>query len=111
MINKKSFQSTHPIRDATCNGVECSDCPLNFNPRIPLGMRLEGHKIQKERLEFQSTHPIRDATFVFEVIEMIDHFLFQSTHPIRDATYIEIKMHRWVFKFQSTHPIRDATQD
>ena len=38
----------------------------NFNPRIPLGMRLSVFsRDQQKYILFQSTHPIRDATMIF----------------------------------------------
>ena len=78
------FQSTHPMRDATsgtrsklqgqwisihashagCDGMAWKDISekMDFNPRIPCGMRhnfLHGSSSYKL---FQSTHPMRDAT-------------------------------------------------
>ena len=56
------FQSTHPLRGATC------DCGKT---RVVLA-------------KFQSTHPLRGAThsiaYLYECLE------FQSTHPLRGAT-------------------------
>ena len=34
------FQSTHPMRDATCAYRGILPCTIDFNPRIPCGMRL-----------------------------------------------------------------------
>ena len=56
----------------------------HFNPRIPYGMRhLEFLTNELAKL-FQSTHPLRDATVL--IILSLLLFLFQSTHPLRDAT-------------------------
>ena len=82
--NATKFQSTHPMRDATGNmqmlgkgnkiSIHASHAGcdknlytvvfphLNFNPRIPCGMRLPRQKKSYSSLQFQSTHPMRDAT-------------------------------------------------
>ena len=55
------FQSTHPVRGATCGvtGEVCRDV-------------------------FQSTHPVRGATNLTENYTATQKF--QSTHPVRGAT-------------------------
>ena len=58
----RTFQSTHPIRGATCACIIDAFTPL-----------------------FQSTHPIRGATTKSGMIVM-RRLLFQSTHPMRGAT-------------------------
>ena len=149
----KSFQSTHPMRDATigdCSFI-CSlyvisihashaGCDtttnilalttINFNPRIPCGMRRKGLRTLQHSSQFQSTHPMRDATADDFILSSFSS-LFQSTHPMRDATKMRrryakvrfISIHashagcdqnsRGLKKrpdlFQSTHPMRDAT--
>ena len=46
---------------------------LNFNPRIPLGMRRFGkYKITVKWLVFQSTHPIRDATWMGKYLTSVN---------------------------------------
>ena len=58
-----SFQSTHPLRGATCSR-ENSERFLYFNPRTPCGVRqldvLHGPLLPT----FQSTHPLRGATHI-----------------------------------------------
>ena len=60
--NLNSFQSTHPLRDATIDVSFTSPPYNNFNPRTPYGMRryLDIDKVRD--YQFQSTHPLRDAT-------------------------------------------------
>jgi hypothetical protein len=36
----QKFQSTHPVRDATKQALLRASLNINFNPRIPCGMRL-----------------------------------------------------------------------
>ena len=78
------FQSTHPLRDATCPDHQSQYSFRYFNPRTPYGMRQGGYcYIQRDR-QFQSTHPLRDATKAYEYCK--SSIRFQSTHPLRDAT-------------------------
>ena len=78
------FQSTHPMRDATslsdlvllseyisihashagCDVTRGQEehSNMNFNPRIPCGMRRKLARLSIQILVFQSTHPMRDAT-------------------------------------------------
>ena len=78
------FQSTHPLRGATCS--------------LPVKIR---------RQQFQSTHPLRGATTLG--IETAESFRFQSTHPLRGATNAIRNSATNDYKFQSTHPLRGAT--
>ena len=79
-----SFQSTHPVWDATnlppyiderylisihasrmgCDLIVVSTPPIRqyFNPRIPYGMRLIPNYLISSDFVFQSTHPVWDAT-------------------------------------------------
>ena len=65
MARRGTFQSTHPVRGATCS-----------------------FRVLAFLFEFQSTHPVRGATsskaFLRPAIE------FQSTHPVRGATFFRI---------------------
>ena len=61
-IPVKSFQSTHPMRDATRSRPACDLRRAYFNPRIPCGMRQGSTIARWGLLQFQSTHPMRDAT-------------------------------------------------
>ena len=83
-INALAFQSTHPLRGATCNRLMCAPvycisihAPLagcdaarpcsgtpryHFNPRTPCGVRLARCSPAPSARAFQSTHPLRGAT-------------------------------------------------
>ena len=56
------FQSTHPMRGATCALVWRGNTLENFNPRTPCGVRHFCCVLRERQLEFQSTHPMRGAT-------------------------------------------------
>ena len=62
-VDQITFQSTHPLRGATCS--------VRSWPRAAL---------------FQSTHPLRGATRLSWA--MMPPSLFQSTHPLRGATRV-----------------------
>ena len=102
----RAFQSTHPVWDAT-RADEALRAIVNFNPRIPYGMRPGWLTLSMLLLlnfnpripygmrrlrycdaialwEFQSTHPVWDATSAGKAI--LSGLLFQSTHPVWDAT-------------------------
>ena len=123
------FQSTHPLRGATCNRA-----------------------VIAKSFKFQSTHPLRGATLTLDHNFRADIIsihaplagcdtdgkwlwgglaIFQSTHPLRGATSStvqaplwslisihaplagcdqeEIDLMRSAMVFQSTHPLRGAT--
>ena len=56
----------------------------DFNPRIPYGMRLALTVPRGYFSKFQSTHPVWDATTSLRIA--IRGQAFQSTHPVWDAT-------------------------
>ena len=95
----REFQSTHPVRGATCSRPASPGRPSDFNPRTPCGVRPGGADDRAPRREFQSTHPVRGATIYTPV--NADGTPFQSTHPVRGATqtrptalpYTEISIH------------------
>ena len=57
-----SFQSTHPVWDATCRCNYRLIDSTNFNPRTPYGMRHDNTYTTGTYMGFQSTHPVWDAT-------------------------------------------------
>ena len=79
---------------------------VDFNPRIPYGMRLASVSELLFRMVFQSTHPVWDATTT--AADPTIPSGFQSTHPVWDATDIDWRPIRFR-QFQSTHPVWDAT--
>ena len=58
----------------------------DFNPRIPYGMRLALTVPRGYFSKFQSTHPVWDATTSLRIA--IRGQAFQSTHPVWDATFL-----------------------
>ncbi len=102
---KISIHASH----AGCDTIHtCSaNSGIDFNPRIPCGMRLLSCFDSTPQYLFQSTHPMRDATKNPGTGDVCS--IFQSTHPMRDATdSLPILAPSDVF--QSTHPMRDATK-
>ena len=101
------FQSTHPVWDATqhhrranitgvisihASRMGCDvifravrNSPMDFNPRIPYGMRPTWLVDYNGDMAFQSTHPVWDATWHNAGMDMYGR-QFQSTHPVWDAT-------------------------
>ena len=63
---------------------------VDFNPRIPYGMRLFCTTGRKSSKPFQSTHPVWDATVSIKQSDAIS--TFQSTHPVWDATNLMFDM-------------------
>ena len=78
------FQSTHPLRGATCRHAGCGVWWLHFNPRTPCGVRRATVKAYDSATVFQSTHPLRGATR--GRTSWSGWGTFQSTHPLRGAT-------------------------
>ena len=63
MSRKKNlFQSTHPMRGATCRPSRRVAGDGHFNPRTPCGVRHLAAAVRLRRMRFQSTHPMRGAT-------------------------------------------------
>ena len=60
---EKPFQSTLPVRGATCDlsYIHCERAC--FNPRSPCGERREAGREKAALAEFQSTLPVRGATY------------------------------------------------
>ena len=56
------FQSTHPMRGATCGSRSPSHSRRHFNPRTPCGVRRSQRSSHRAARKFQSTHPMRGAT-------------------------------------------------
>ena len=56
------FQSTLPVRGATCKRDLIKAWNRNFNPRSPCGERRECGDSVSDPIEFQSTLPVRGAT-------------------------------------------------
>ena len=129
-ISLQWFQSTHPLRGATCIIAQYRLFKIYFNPHTPCGVRLGQFATEYHSNKFQSTHPLRGATS-FPPIQQFchSHFnphtpcgvrltahklpwisqTFQSTHPLRGATETVCSLFQLTI-FQSTHPLRGATR-
>ena len=91
------FQSTHPVWDATCMDSTCSTSLMDFNPRIPYGMR-PSKLIPGRRMRiFQSTHPVWDATPQFG-LPVIPRFHFNPRIPY-GMRLREWTLHSIIWKF------------
>ena len=123
------FQSTHPVRGATCE-QRAADQTHGISIHAPrAGCDGRTGEIKAVPAKFQSTHPVRGATrIMWMYIRMADFnprtpcgvrhdlceadfwiLIFQSTHPVRGATY-GFKGLYDAELFQSTHPVRGATR-
>ena len=124
-----AFQSTLPLRGATCARSGYRFTRRYFNPRSPYGERLPGIMARATAAVFQSTLPLRGATYRTERDGA--NAGFQSTLPLRGATHFDlfanadnvISIHASLTgsdlyaemladgkKFQSTLPLRGATR-
>ena len=79
------FQSTPPVRGATCPQIQPQQAPCHFNPRHPCGGRQVSRRVYKRSgSSFQSTPPVRGATTWHT--KTPPRQKFQSTPPVRGAT-------------------------
>ena len=132
-ICRPIFQSTHPVWDATFArpsirhalqisihasrmGCDLGDLPdgfqiLDFNPRIPYGMRPDQHCRPLRWHRFQSTHPVWDAT----TVEMLYCRMFViSIHASRMGCDVKsFLVHRDLLYFNPRIPygMRRGTDD
>ena len=78
------FQSTHPLRGATCNRA-----------------------VIAKSFKFQSTHPLRGATLTLDHNFRADIISIHA--PLAGCDALPGLWHRRLESFQSTHPLRGAT--
>ena len=102
-----AFQSTRPMRGATCWPGGCTPGCCHFNPRAPCGARphLTTQSLIYIRISIHAPHAGRDGSASSGRVACVG---FQSTRPMRGATkegetFICPKI------FQSTRPMRGAT--
>ena len=62
LTQRRTFQSTHPLRGATSRPAPARSLPRHFNPRTPCGVRPCRLPQTPMTSPFQSTHPLRGAT-------------------------------------------------
>ena len=79
---------------------------VNFNPRIPYGMRLTRALDSQRAVRFQSTHPVWDATTGSD--EAGQRYGI-SIHASRMGCDLTKRGWTRLPAFQSTHPVWDAT--
>ena len=80
---------------------------LDFNPRIPYGMRQARTCARCSPCQFQSTHPVWDATFISHSAAIKPHdFNPRIPYGMRRGQYTVKNLND---TFQSTHPVWDAT--
>ena len=125
------FQSTHPVRGATCNlrvgkhrraisihapragcdngFIIYKNLHTNFNPRTPCGVRLFVLSPCSLSLLFQSTHPVRGATQQrLRLRALLRYFNPRTPCGVRPG---KSNLDTSSTRFQSTHPVRGATCD
>ena len=104
--SRRTFQSTHPVWDATQSTPQA-----NSKPKISIHASRMGCDMIACFLVmcviFQSTHPVWDATGIRRLNALAGGF--QSTHPVWDATLHTVILCGLLHGFQSTHPVWDAT--
>ena len=124
-VSRMLFQSTHPLRGATCSPRVSRRSPNYFNPRTPCGVRRCRFPRIRKRCRFQSTHPLRGATSLRmsrapcltisihaplagcdanSVCVILCFSLFQSTHPLRGATRHALGRHALRHDFNPRTP-------
>ena len=82
---------------------------MDFNPRIPYGMRRIDSDNSTASGEFQSTHPVWDATFLGAVLTPGGlYFNPRIPYGMRRQGFLQ-DVGRNRNLFQSTHPVWDAT--
>ena len=102
-----AFQSTHPLRGATCTGAQpASEACISIHAPLAGCDQTTTQPPRGER-PFQSTHPLRGATRI--LLSRLVVLKFQSTHPLRGATVCNSFVASAAVSFQSTHPLRGAT--
>ena len=123
------FQSTHPVWDATCRCGRTAQPSIDFNPRIPYGMRPLGRRGRRSRAYFNpripygmrqtarapsgtrhniSIHASRmgcDQTVKRRDTRPI-YFNPRIPYGMRQNTTCSLHVRN---AFQSTHPVWDAT--
>ena len=104
----KLFQSTLPVRGATCLVRPFSNRWIAISIHAPrAGSDWDAARAAVWAAAFQSTLPVRGATSAIR--RMCRSARFQSTLPVRGATP-PLRRSRIRARFQSTLPVRGATR-
>ena len=102
----KEFQSTLPLRGATCWMICCKVLHI-ISIHAPLtGSDATGRKFRYSRPDFNPRSPYGER--LMRITPKVTVKEFQSTLPLRGATYFPVLRLLWT-GFQSTLPLRGAT--
>ena len=123
-LHEQQFQSTPPVKAATCRISNFRLCryisihaareggdPLAFKLRVRLEISIhaarEGGDIPTAQVNgakpaFQSTPPVKAATYYIDPSD--SEFAFQSTPPVKAATYAEVNQRVKAFHFNPRRP-------
>ena len=99
------FQSTHPVWDAT-QTHHLYIMEINFNPRIPCGMRRPGPRRPCRSWYFNPRIPCGMRPSQLPLSSVIDSISIHASRVGCDWMYTFGKSPA---QFQSTHPVWDAT--
>ena len=104
------FQSSRPVRGATCGTIPSPKEIVNFNPRAPCGARQRPvYGAGTHRKNFNPRAPCGARR---SYISSSDYdTAFQSSRPVRGATGSRKEPYRKSRRFQSSRPVRGATGD
>ena len=101
-----TFQSTLPLRGATCANSSTISPKTNFNPHSPCGERPTPHTSTTQQIDFNPHSPCGERHTPYP--HGANKCIFQSTLPLRGATPAT-GGGQYTVKFQSTLPLRGAT--
>ena len=101
------FQSTLPMRGATCRTKTIIPCRKYFNPRSPCGERPTITSADSAMFKFQSTLPMRGATRRFCRLTPHCDISIHAPHAGSDTNIL--LLYSTPLRFQSTLPMRGAT--
>ena len=99
VVRAAQFQSTRPVRGATCGWPSADRSRYDFNPRAPCGARRYFGAQFYQYNQFQSTRPVRGATKMAEVLDEEIEISIHAPRAGRDRSKnglfqsIEISIH------------------
>ena len=101
------FQSTRPMRGATCRRSASRRNTGHFKPRAPCGARPFTADETRRAVIFQSTRPMRGATLCRGWVHLRQLISIHAPHAGRDFFIANEGLS--ILEFQSTRPMRGAT--
>ena len=105
-IGLTKFQSTRPMRDATCMLPSLAQTLENFNPRVPCGTRLTQLVVLLFHFNFNPRVPC--GTRLLRTNRIPPHYHFNPRVPCGTRLMALAALFA-PDSFQSTRPMRDAT--